>query len=136
MSCRIRRRGGGLPSTKVPLGICTGGCALNYFGCRVANLAAALSASFIRPFSDDLHQTSHTSPLPCTILPTSSGVLWRDVRLADSVVTRGCTSLLLLSQRNLVSALSSEQTFEGSQAVAPGPSRNTEILPRRWWLFS
>ena len=116
--------------------ICIEDCALGCFGCPVASLAGASSFFFAQPFCDDLHQTSRTSPPPCTVLPMSSAVLWRDVRLADLVVTRQCTSLLPLSQRNLASALSSERTFEGSQAVAPGPSGNTEILPRRWWLLS
>ena len=131
-----RYRSAELFSARVRSEICIEDCVLGCFGCPVASLAAASSSFFAQPFGDDLHRTSCTSPPPCTVLPTFWGVLWRDVRLADSVVTRQCTTLLPLSQRNLASALSSERTFEGTQAVAPGPSGNTEILPRRWWLFS
>jgi len=88
VSCKVQCRDVELLSAKVPLGICTESCVLRCFGCLVANLAAALSVFFAQPFCDGLHRTSHTSPLPCIVLPTSSGVLWRDVRLVDSVITR------------------------------------------------
>ena len=131
-----RYRSAELFSARVRPQICIEDCVLGCFGCPVASLATVSSASFAQPFCDDLHRTSRTSPPLCTVLPTSSVVLWRDVRLADSVVTRQCTTLLSLSQRNFASVLFFVQTFEGSPVVAPGPSGNTEILPRRWWLLS
>ena len=135
VSCRIQCRGVGLFSTRVPLGICTGDCVLCCFGCPVANFAAASSASFIQLLFDGLHQTLHTFPLQCTVLPMSLGVLWRDVRLAGLVISRQCTFLLLPSRRNLVSALSSKRTFEDSWVMAPDPFGSTKTLPRRLWLL-
>ena len=115
VSCRVQRRGVELLSAKVPLGICTEDCVLHCFGCRVANPAAASSASFAQLFCDDLYRIAHTFPLQCTILPMTSGVLWRGVRLTGLVATRQCTFLLLPFLRSLVFVPFSEQTFEGSQ---------------------
>ena len=136
VSCRAQCRGMELSFTKVPLGICTEDCVLHYFGCRVANPAAASSASFAQLFCDDLHQISHTFPLQCTILPMTSGVLWRGVRLTGLVATRQCTFLMLPFLRSLAFVPSSERISEGNQVEAPGPSESIEILPRMLWLLS
>ena len=84
VSCRVQHRGVDLLSAKVPLGICTEDCVLYYSDCHVANLAVTSLASFVQLFCDDLHRTLRTSLLQCIVLPMSSGVLWRDVRLAGS----------------------------------------------------
>ena len=129
-------RGVDLPFAKVPQGISTESCVLYCFGFHVARLAAASSASFARPFCNDLHQTSRTSPPPCTVLPVTSRVLWRGARLTGLVIVWQCTFLLLRFLGSLVFVPSSEQTFKGSQVVVPDPSGSIEILPRRLWLVS
>ena len=118
VSCRAQCRGVELPFAKVPLGICIEDCVLHYFGCHVANLAVVSSAYFVRLFCDDLHRISHTFPLRCTILPMTSGVLLRGVRLTCLVATRQCTFLMLPFLRSLAFVLSSERIFEGSLVSA------------------
>ena len=136
VSCRAQRRGLEVPSAKFPLGICTKDCVLYCSDCHVANLAAASSASFVQLFCDDLHRISRTSPLQCIVLPMTSEILWRGVRLVDLAVGQQCTFLLLPSQQSLVFVPSSEQTFEGTEVAAPGPSGSIEILLRKLWLLS
>ena len=136
VSCRVQRRGVELLSAKVPLGICTEDCVLYYSDCHVANLAVTSLASFVQLFCGDLHRISRTSPLQCIVLPMTSEILWRGVRLAGLVAVWQCTFLLLPFSRSLVFVPFSEQTFKGSQVVAPSPSGSIEILPWRLWLLS
>ena len=75
MSCRAQCHGVELPFAKVPRGICTEDCFFLRFGCHVARHAAASLASFVQLSYDDLYRISCTSPLQCTVLPVTSGVL-------------------------------------------------------------
>ena len=89
VSCWAHRHGVKLLFARVPQGICTEGCVLHFLVAMWPTLL--LPASFVQLFCGDLHRISRTSPLQCIVLPMTSEILWRGVRLAGLVAVQQCT---------------------------------------------